>query len=356
MATAPAIIPVTMPETLDRRLSVNQIEARRSAIKELMKRTMREDVDYGTIPGTPKPTLYKPGAEKLCSLFQLAPRVHVHDLSTPDSVRYQVRVELYTTNGVFCGEGIGTASSAESKYQWRRAVCREEYDATDEDRRRVTYKPGKNNTFYTVAQVRTEPEDADNTVLKMAKKRSLIDAVLTVTAASDIFTQDVEDLPDPAQGEDGDKGGQPDQGNGNGQQQQQPSNRPPQQQQPNQRTQPAQQRPAATNAISDAQVRRFHALGSKAGRTADDVKAYLHRRFKLEHVRDLSKLDYEEACDWAQGFERQPPAQQQPPQQARPQTQAQPQQHQREPGEDEPLEPEDDGITDADLPEGMFEN
>ena len=192
----------------------------------------------------------------------------------------------------------------------------------------------------------------------MAKKRALVDAVLTVTAASDIFTQDVEDLTDPTQGEDGDKGNgnPPDQGNG--QQQQQPSNRPANQQQPaQQRTQPAQQqRPAAANAISDAQVRRFHALGSKAGRTADDVKAYLHRRFKLEHVRDLSKLDYEEACDWAQGFERQQPAQQQPAQQARPQTAAPQQQAQREPGEDEPLEPEDDGITDADLPEGMFEN
>ena len=40
--------------------------------------------------------------------------------------------------------------------------------------------------------------DVYNTVLKMAKKRALVDATLTATAASDIFTQDVEDFgPEP---------------------------------------------------------------------------------------------------------------------------------------------------------------
>jgi hypothetical protein len=37
------------------------------------------------------------------------------------------------------------------------------------------------------------PADEYNTVLKMANKRSLVAAVLNVTAASDIFTQDLED-------------------------------------------------------------------------------------------------------------------------------------------------------------------
>ncbi|WP_418719751.1 hypothetical protein [Bilophila wadsworthia] len=39
------------------------------------------------------------------------------------------------------------------------------------------------------------PADYYNTCLKMAKKRALVDAVLTCTAASDIFTQDIEDEP-----------------------------------------------------------------------------------------------------------------------------------------------------------------
>ena len=38
------------------------------------------------------------------------------------------------------------------------------------------------------------PADVLNTVLKMAKKRALVDAVLSATGASDIFTQDLEEL------------------------------------------------------------------------------------------------------------------------------------------------------------------
>ena len=34
---------------------------------------MKKGIDYGTIPGTKKPTLLKPGAEKLCRLFSLRP-------------------------------------------------------------------------------------------------------------------------------------------------------------------------------------------------------------------------------------------------------------------------------------------
>jgi hypothetical protein len=47
------------------------------------------------------------------------------------------------------------------------------------------------------------PADYYNTVLKMAKKRAHVDAILTATAASDIFTQDVEDMPEVIPGADG---------------------------------------------------------------------------------------------------------------------------------------------------------
>jgi hypothetical protein len=36
--------------------------------------------------------------------------------------------------------------------------------------------------------------------MKMAKKRAHVDAILTATAASDIFTQDVEDMPETIPG------------------------------------------------------------------------------------------------------------------------------------------------------------
>ena len=60
---------------------------------------------------------------------------------------------------------------------------------TPEDRKRIKY--GK----YTAKQVRTEPADLANTVLKMACKRAQLAMTLNVTAASDIFSQDLDDLP-----------------------------------------------------------------------------------------------------------------------------------------------------------------
>jgi hypothetical protein len=53
-----------------------------------------------------------------------------------------------------------------------------------------------------VSQAAGRMENADladtyNTVLKMAKKRTLVDATLTATAASDIFNQDLEDYTPP---------------------------------------------------------------------------------------------------------------------------------------------------------------
>ena len=52
-----------------------------------------------------------------------------------------------------------------------------------------------NNKVEKRQQVRTEPADAANTALKMACKRAKIAMTLNVLAASDIFTQDIEDLP-----------------------------------------------------------------------------------------------------------------------------------------------------------------
>lgn len=55
-------------------LSVADAVQRRCAIIEFVQRVMKPGVDFGTIPGTPKPTLLKPGAEKLCTLFGLTSR------------------------------------------------------------------------------------------------------------------------------------------------------------------------------------------------------------------------------------------------------------------------------------------
>ena len=196
MSTALTITPSAPLSITETRRSANQMVAQRAAIVECMTSVMRKDHDYGTVPGTPKPSLYKPGSEKLLALFNLAAKPEVEDLSTPDCIRYRVTITIiHTPTGTVAGFGIGEASSAESKYQWRGAVCEEEWQDTPEDRRRLKWKKGYNGAPATcIQQIRAEMEDVANTVLKMAKKRAQIDAVLTATAASNVFAQDVEDL------------------------------------------------------------------------------------------------------------------------------------------------------------------
>lgn len=167
---------------------------RRDKIKDIMKKTMTKGVDFGIVPGCPKPSLMKSGAEKLCSVFMLSPVIKVEEIGERPEKAYRIVVDLVHQNtGAVVASGVGEASSDEEKYKWRNAVCQEEYDNTDADKRRIKYKRDGSQ----LKQVRTEPADIANTILKMAKKRALIDAVLTATAASDIFTQDTEeDMPE----------------------------------------------------------------------------------------------------------------------------------------------------------------
>jgi hypothetical protein len=132
--------------------------------------------------------LLKPGADVLCMAFRIADSYHVEDLSEANTVRYRVTcIGTHQTTGSVLGTGMGEASSGEEKYKWRKAWD-DEIDATPENLRRI--KKGK----YTTKQVRTEPADLANTILKMANKRAKMAMVLNVTAASDCFTQDLEDM------------------------------------------------------------------------------------------------------------------------------------------------------------------
>lgn len=58
-------------------LTVDELVARGDKIKQAMEKAMTRDEHYGVVPGTQKPTLLKPGAEKLCSLFMLDPEYRV---------------------------------------------------------------------------------------------------------------------------------------------------------------------------------------------------------------------------------------------------------------------------------------
>ena len=186
-----------VPQQQGGALTAAQIKDRVNLIQQVMHGVMKQGTHYDTIPGTDKPTLLKPGAEVLMTTFQIAVDPEVEDLSTGDEIRYRVRaVGRRQQTGDVIGTGIGECSSHEEKYKWRRIVCDEEFDATSEERRRSKYARGKQGSHYVIKQIRTEQADVANTVLKMAKKRALVDFTLTALAASDIFAQDLEDMPE----------------------------------------------------------------------------------------------------------------------------------------------------------------
>lgn len=179
-------------------LTAADMHAHVQRIQQVMKTVMKDGTHYGKIPGAgEKKSLFKAGAEVLCATFHIAPSFRVEDLSDGDSIRYRVTcIGTHQSSGVILGEGLGEASSNEEKYKWRAAVCREEFDTTDFDRRRMKWKRGYQNSEATsIEQIRTEPADTANTVLKMACKRAHVAMTINVTAASDIFTQDLEDIP-----------------------------------------------------------------------------------------------------------------------------------------------------------------
>jgi len=186
-----------VPQTsLDRGvLPTTEVIARVHRIQDVMSKLMKVDIHFGKIPGTPKPTLYKPGAELLLMTFRIAASPSlIEDLSTPDEIRYRVTVRgTNQVSGEIVGEMVGECSSSEEKYKWRKPVCDEEWDETDIGHRREKWQRGDSKA-YKVKQVRTSPSDVANTILKMATKRALIATTLVCLAASDIFAQDLEDL------------------------------------------------------------------------------------------------------------------------------------------------------------------
>jgi hypothetical protein len=190
------------------------VKAQVKAIQEVLHGVMKKDVHYGVIPGTQKPTLYKAGAEMLLTTFRISVDPEIEDLSTDDAIRYRVKargianaeIKMGGVIGHVVGAGVGECSTDEEKYRWRAAHGDGEWNDTPEDRRRIKWGSkwgqGQGDRIETqTKQIRTNPADLANTVLKMAKKRAQIDLCLTALSASDVFDQDLEDLaPELTQG------------------------------------------------------------------------------------------------------------------------------------------------------------
>lgn len=229
----------------------NEIVSQNQAIIDLKSQVFQPNIDFGPpYPGSDKPTLLKPGAEKIASLFGLRPNyiersmVERWDLDDPlFHYRYECQL-IDIASGMVVGSGIGSCNSREDKYGWRwvsEAAVPPQYDksklrarggkisefafaidaaetggkygkpaeywqkfqdaiqnGTARKFKKLTAKGSEYDAFEIDALEYRVPNDdvfsLVNTLDKMAQKRALIAAILVATGASAFFTQDVEDF------------------------------------------------------------------------------------------------------------------------------------------------------------------
>ncbi|MGF7431067.1 hypothetical protein PQV03_09920 [Thermoanaerobacterium thermosaccharolyticum] len=147
-------VEVTLEQAVDNLKKLDQIR----------HKIMRPGIDYDIISGTPKPTLLKPGAERLLQFFGLGHKIQLVDKKEDwdnGFFYYQYKVTIikqYPDYEIVVAECEGSANSKEKRY--------------------------RNQDVFSIV----------NTLQKMAIKRALVGATLQATGTSGIFTQDLEDM------------------------------------------------------------------------------------------------------------------------------------------------------------------
>ena len=274
----------------------------RQRVEMVQRELMDKKVDYGVIPGTDKPTLLKPGAEKLCLMYGLVatfdPVLEHGDGETQPDLRVLVTCTLHqgSLDGPVVAQGIGSANSWEKRYRYRSAGracpdcgcetikrsqyadkvsgekgwychqkiggCGVQFGAKDE--RIIGQQPGQVDN--------PDPHDVENTLVKIAAKRSYIDGTLRATATSGLFTQDLEDQL-PIDAESGPK-------------------EPQRASKPDGKTSPA--------LINEAQRKKLFAVAKAAGCTDDDLREYLYSMFGFESTAAITRASFDAILAWVE--------------------------------------------------------
>jgi hypothetical protein len=241
---------VTKPDSLQM-LPIAEAQDWYNNFVAFSKSILKPDLDFGIIPGTPKPSLYKPGAEKLRFVYGLGVEMRcidkTVDIHTP-FLDFTYRCTVKSKTGQILAECEGSCNSMEKKYGhvWKsehelppgtdtsKLVSKasgkkiSEFDFSI-NKAETTGKYGKAKEYWdmwldaieagTAKKIKkksfkgneldawemdntqvsyrlTNPDvmDLKNTIMKMAQKRAFVGAILLATGASEFFTQDVEDL------------------------------------------------------------------------------------------------------------------------------------------------------------------
>ena len=211
---------------LDTIFDVKGAKARLQNLKnffaEMMVYTTDGRGDYGILPGTTAVALYKPGAEKLCEFYRLVQRptiTHRREDWGAGFFHYEAQVDLLSRDsGQIMGTGIGSCNSMESRYRWRTAKLK--CPKCQGETIFVSKKEGPDKGSFFCWQAKggcgatypaddpaitgqelgrvenDDPYSLVNTILKMSKKRALVDGVVSITRSAGLLVVEGKDPKD----------------------------------------------------------------------------------------------------------------------------------------------------------------
>lgn len=225
--SAPAVVPVTDPapvavvpapagraglRLLRPTAQPAELIAAQNEARAFVKEVLKDGTDFGKIPGIDRPTLLKPGAEKVTLGFgcSAVPRIVEQEVEHEREVRWTKA--KWVTIGPLKPDnwqemkeaGLGRNRQFDGEWKWQEKQVEEgvslglyryvvEVQIIDENGEIRGTGLGSCSTLE--SKYADRPRDCENTVLKMAVKRAHVAAVLSTFGLSDEFTQDVEESP-----------------------------------------------------------------------------------------------------------------------------------------------------------------
>ena len=151
---------ITSTEVGVRPLSVAETIEFEAKINECIEEIFVEGIHYGSLPGVRKKFIFKAGCEVIISMMGLVARTEIVDKVADYNngiFSFTAKTWLVDSSGAIRAEGYGICNSKENKY------------------------------------LKMNPYNIQNILIKLSRKRSITDAVLSVAGLSNKFSQD-EDL------------------------------------------------------------------------------------------------------------------------------------------------------------------